>query len=160
MGMHDDFESSFLHGAGAYSSTRFINYTAAVLLDASVESHCMPCQWRYAYNEVAKWLEIDCCMSHNPFEWGTVFGKGGTTFGCQNWSHKTDFGCQIRSRGTSYGKFLPKLVQGNHFWGDQFWCDSLSSKKVSLIECWDKNGSDGIALWLVMVIYKSAIGLN
>ena len=42
------FEVAFfqqLHGAGVYSSSwlhAFINYTAAVLCEACVESHCMP----------------------------------------------------------------------------------------------------------------------
>ena len=53
------------------------------------------------------WLCIRACISG-----GTVFGKGGqsgeTNFGCQNWSGDHLFA---------------KIGLGDHFWGDQFWCD-------------------------------------
>ena len=46
--------------------------------------------------------QIDCCTSHNPFAWMTIFGKGE-----HFWSHQINFCCQI--------------------WGDRFWCDSIMS---------------------------------
>ena len=55
-------------------------------------------------------------------QWGgTVFGLGGTNFGCQNQSGETDFGCQNWSGGPFFSQ---KSVRGGPLWGgDRFWCD-------------------------------------
>ena len=43
---------------------------------------------------------------------GDHFLQGGTTFGCQNWSHQTNFGSLIRFGGTNFGKISAKIRLG------------------------------------------------
>ena len=60
-----------------------------------------------------KWLQIDCCTSENPFEWGPLLaakiGPPGLILAVKSWS-----------RGTSFVKILAKISLGTTFGEDQF----------------------------------------